>query len=307
MISVIGALLPVFLLIAVGYALRRLGVPGEGFWAPAERLTYYVFFPALLVYNLGRAPLAGQPVAHLAAALVIAIIALSLLLLLLRGSLRLSGPAFTSLFQGSIRFNTYIGIAAAAALYGAAGLTLAAIAMAIMIPLINVLCVAVLTRWGSHGGAAGAGAVVLGILRNPLVLACATGVILNLTGIGVPAPIDGVLEILGRAALPMGLLAVGAGLNLSSLRQAGGAMALSCITKLIIMPALMFLTTSLLDLPPTATAVAVLFAALPGATSAYILARQLGGDHELIAGMVTLQTGLAVITLPFTLSLLAYL
>ena len=84
-------------------------------------------------------------------------------------------------------------------------------------------------------------------------------------------------------------------------------MALSCLTKLVIMPGLMLLTTTLLDLPPTATAIAILFAALPGATSAYILARQLGGDHELIAGMVTLQTGLAVITLPFTLALLTSL
>lgn len=301
--TIVAALLPVFLLIAVGYALRRLGMPGEGFWAPAERITYYVFFPALLVHNLARAPLAGQPVAGLAASLVTAVAALSLALLLARPLLRLSGPAFTSLFQGSIRFNTYIGIAAAAALYGDSGLTLAAIAMAVLIPLINVLCVAVLTRWGNHGRAAGAGAVLLGIARNPLVLACVTGIALNLTGIGVPAPLGGVLEILGRAALPMGLLAVGAGLNLRSLRQAGGAMALSCVTKLAFMPALMTLTTFALDLPPTATAVAVLFAALPGATSAYILARQLGGDYELIAGMVTLQTGLAVFTLPFTLTL----
>lgn len=305
--SAITALLPVFLLIAVGYALRYTGVPGEGFWAPAERLTYYVFFPALLIFNLGRAPLAGQPIAPLAAALALAVVTLSLLLLLSRRVLGLSGPAFTSLFQGSIRFNTYIGIAAASALYGAAGLTLAAISMAILIPLINVLCVAVLTRWCNHGRAAGTQAVLLGILRNPLVIACATGIALNLTKIGVPAPLDGVLEILGRAALPMGLLAVGAGLNLRSLRQAGGAMALSCVTKLGAMPALMFLTTHLMGLPTTATAIAVLFAALPGATSAYILARQLGGDYELVAGMVTLQTGLAVITLPVTLSLLTYL
>lgn len=305
MSPIVAALLPVFVLIGVGYVLRRFGVPGDGFWAPAERLTYYVLFPALLVYNLSRAPLAGQPVAPLATALVVAVIALSALLLLARGALPVNGPAFTSLFQGSIRFNTYIGIAAAAALYGSAGLTLAAITLAILIPLINVLCVAVLTRWGHHGRAAGGMAVVLGILRNPLVLACAAGIALNLTGIGLPAPADGVLEILGRAALPMGLLAVGAGLNLRGLRQASGAMALSCVTKLVMLPGLMVLTTRWMAVPPTATAVAVLFAALPGATSAYILARQLGGDHELIAGMVTLQTGLAVFTLPLTLALLS--
>jgi len=302
MASIINALLPVFLLIGVGYLLRRIGVPGEGFWAPAEHITYFVFFPSLLVYNLAQAPLASQAIGELAPTLVIAVSLLSLLLLVARGILQLHGPAFTSLFQCSIRFNTYIGIAAASALWGQPGLTLSAIALAVLIPMVNVYCIAVLVRWGDHGKGVGLANTLLGIIRNPLVLACIAGMALNLTGWGLPVMAAGVLEILGRAALPMGLLAVGAGLNLRALRSAGVPVGLSCITKLVLMPATMFIVAKLMQLPPLATSVAVLFAALPGATSAYILARQLGGDHELVAGMVTLQTALAVVTLPIAIT-----
>ncbi len=302
MTSIINALLPVFLLIGVGYLLRRVGIPGEGFWAPAERITYFVFFPSLLVYNLAQAPLAGQAIGKLAITLVIAVSLLSLLLLLMRGVLGLSGPAFTSLFQCSIRFNTYIGIAAASALWGQPGLTLSAIALAVLIPMVNVYCVAILVRWGDHGKGVGFANTVLGIIRNPLVLACVVGIALNVTGWGLPGTVAGVLEILGRAALPMGLLAVGAGLNLRALRSAGVPVGLSCVTKLVLMPATMFVIAKLMQLPPLATSVTILFAALPGATSAYILARQMGGDHELVAGMVTLQTALAVVTLPIAIT-----
>ncbi|GAB4352394.1 MAG: AEC family transporter [Gammaproteobacteria bacterium] len=302
--SVFQTLLPVFLLIAVGYLLRRVQLPGDGFWPPAERLTYFIFFPSLLVHNLSRAPLEGQVIGDLALTLAIAVTLMSLLALATRPFLHLSGPAFTSLFQCTIRFNTYIGIAAATALWGEAGLTLAAISLAILIPLINVYCVAVLIHWGDHGKGAGLVGVVLAILRNPLVLACATGIALNLSNWELPQFATGVLEILGRAALPLGLLAVGAGLNLKALRHSGKTVALSCFAKLLLMPLVMLTIARLLDLPALAESVTVLFAALPGATSAYILARQLGGDHELVAGMVTLQTGLAVVTLPLILGYL---
>lgn len=305
MSPILGALIPVFALIAAGYLLRRIGFPGAAFWAPAERLTYFVFFPALLVYNLSRAPLAGQPTAHLAGALALAVVAVSIGLLVLHRVVGFAGPAFTSLFQGSIRFNSYVGIAAAVALHGALGLTLAAITLAVLIPLVNVLCVAVLTRFGAHGGANGVRATAGAVLRNPLVLACITGAAINLSGLGMPQPLDGVLLVLGHAALPVGLLAVGAGLNLRAMRHARITLVIGSLIKLVAMPLVVWAACRLLQVPPLASAVAVLFGALPGATSAYILARQLGGDHELIAGMITLQTAAAAVTLPVALLWLA--
>jgi malonate transporter len=174
-VSVSIALLPVFGLILLGFLLGRTGFPGgEGFWSGAERLIYYLLFPSLLFSNLASAPLRGLPVTEMAAALAAAVLAISLLLVLVRPALGIPGPAFGSLFQGAIRQNTYVGLAGAAALAGQRGLTLASVAIAVLIPLLNLLCVGVLSRYGS-ARRSGFGAL-LEMLRNPLILACAAGI-----------------------------------------------------------------------------------------------------------------------------------
>ena len=204
MTAIIAALAPVGAVIALGWGLRRTGFPGDAFWAPAERLTYYVLFPALLVNNLATAPIAELRVAPMALALIAALVFGAGLMMGLRRPMGVSGPAFTSLFQGAIRLNSYAGVVAAAALYGEAGLTLAAVALAAFIPTVNVLSVIVLSRyaggapvpWRHAGGS---------IARNPLILACVAGAALNALRIGVPPGLDSVLDILGGAAFPFAL------------------------------------------------------------------------------------------------------
>ena len=300
MTEILGALAPVGLVIAFGWALRRAGFPGDGFWAPAERLTYYVLFPALIVNNLGAAPFGALPVAPMAGALAAALTFGAALMMALRPRLAVDGPAFSSLFQGAIRLNSYAGIAAAVALYGEAGLTLAAVALATFIPLVNVLSVAVLSRyadnettgWRHVGGS---------ILRNPLVLACAAGAGLNAIGVGVPPVIAPVLDIVGRAALPFGLLCVGAGLGFATVRGVRRAIAIVCTVKLVVVPLAAALACALLGVSGPSARVVVLFAALPTATSSYILSRQMGGDAALMAQVVAATTAAAAITLPLML------
>ena len=302
--ATLAALAPVFLLILFGHLMKRGGFPGDGFWIPAERLTYYVLFPALLVGNLARAPLADVSLGPFALALVASWSAVALALLLLRRWLTMDGPGFTSVVQGGIRFNTYVGLAAAEALFGAAGLTLAAVVIAVLVPLVNVLCVGVLNRHG-RTGVPGWGAVLRGLVRNPLILACLLGILLNLGGVGLPWGSGEVLDIAARAALPLGLLAVGAGLDPRAVRERHVAIVGVSTLKLVGLPLAVAGVAWSLGLPPAERAIAVLFAALPTAPSAYILARQMGGDAQLVAGMLTLQTIAAVLTLPLMLAWLA--
>jgi len=216
----------------------------------------------------------------------------------LRPWLKVDGPAFSSVYQGAIRFNTYVGLAVALAVFHAEGGTAAALVMAIMIPLINVLCVLVLNAHA--GGSATVNGVMRGLIANPLILACLTGIGLNLSGIGLPGGSAAVLEILARAALPLGLLAVGAGLRLEGLRRPG-LLATASALKLLVLPALVATLCWLVQPGALETAVLVTFAALPGASTAYILARQLGGDAPLIAAIVTVETAAALVTLPAVL------
>lgn len=298
--AILGALGPIFFIMVLGYGLRRGGFPGEAFWPCAEKLTYYLLFPALLVRSLATAQLGDYAVAPVAGVIVAALGAMTALLFWLRPRLGANGPAFSSVYQGSIRFNTYVGLAAAGALFGPPGITVAALAIAILIPLVNVLCVAVITR-AVQAHQARPAAMLASMARNPLILACLGGIALNITGIGLPPGSATVLDILARAALPLGLLAVGAGLRLRVAFDRRGLLLAAAALKLLALPLLVLALAPALGLERLETAILVLFAALPGAPSAYILARQLGGDAELMAAVVTVQTVLSMATLPLFL------
>lgn len=293
---VLLTLVPIFALIGLGYALRRVGFPGDRFWPDLERLVYYLMFPALLVEKLGTAQVSLGRVLWMAAAVVATVLTVAALVWLSRRAFRVSDPGFTSIFQGAIRFNTYIGIATALGLFGTDGAAVAAMVLVVMIPLVNVLCVGVLTHYSA--AETSYAAILRGILRNPLIIGCAIGALLNFTGIGLPLGSDAMLEIVGRAALPMGLLTVGAGLQLRVAWTARGAIGGGLLVKLLVMPAVAYGFAHLLGLGGLESQVLVLFAALPTATSAYILARQLGGDAALMAGVLTAQTAASALTLP---------
>lgn len=303
MLSIILAILPIFMLIFLGSGLRRLKIFGEGFWPVAERLVYFVLFPPLLFTTLATADLGALAAGELALAMLVAISVLMAGLTLGRPLLGIPGPAFTSLAQGALRQNTYIGFSAAFALYGVQGFGVAAIWLAAVTPLVNVFCIAVLAR---HGTARRSGTlgVVFAVLRNPIILACAAGAAVNLAGLTVPPVVSDVLEILGRGSLPLGLLAIGAGLEFTAVKRGGRALPLAVVTKLVLLPLLMVAALKVFEIAGTGAAVSLLFASLPTAPSSYILARQLGGDAKLLAGIITVQTGCALITMPLILVLL---
>ncbi len=303
MIAVFSALVPVFLVIALGWGLRRRGFPGEAFWAPAERLTYFVLFPALLVHSLATAQLDGFSILPLAAALVATVLLTTLILMGLRRRLGADGPAFTSVVQGAIRANTYVGIAAAFALYGDAGLTLAALAIAVLVPTVNVISVAVLSRYAGQVPA-GPGAWLAPLARNPLIIGCAAGIALNASGVGLPYGLAPTLDVLGHAALPLGLMAVGAGLDLDAARAAGGLVRTACGLKLLVMPVIAWAACAAFGVEGLTATVAVLFAALPGAPASFVLARELGGDTRLMASIITASVIAAALTMPVMLWLL---
>ncbi|MGC5779823.1 AEC family transporter [Methylobacterium sp. NFXW15] len=297
------ALLPIALLIALGAALRRARFLAESFWPQAERLGYYVLLPSLFIHGLATARLDGVPVLTLAAVLVGSTVAVALVLLALRPRLALDGAAFTSVFQGGIRFNNYVGVSAAAGLFGAQGIALAAVANAAIVPTVNILCVLVFAWFGSGGRLAPA-AILRQLALNPLVVASAIGIALQATGLTLPPGIEPVLKALGQASLPLGLLCVGAALDFGTARTWIRPLAVTSAVKFGLMPLATVLACLALGLRGPAAATALLFQALPTASSSYIMARQLGGDAPLMAGIIALQTVLAGAALPLVLLLL---
>jgi hypothetical protein len=298
------ALAPIFLVIALGIGARRWPVNSETFWSGAERLTYFVLFPALLVARLSANPIPTAGVVPAIAALIGPVLVLSALLPLAMPLLRMSGADFATFLMASIRFNTYAGLAASVALFGARGLAVFAILLAIYIPIVNVISCLALGRWASPA-ATTPRYLMLAIVTNPLVLACALGIGLNLAGIVLPAAASGTLDIMGKAALGLGLLCVGASLRWRSLVESRWPIGGAALVKLVGLPLLAGLACHVLGVGGVERSVVVLFAALPASPAAYVLARQMGGNAEMMAGIITATTPLAMVTIPVALALLA--
>ncbi|WP_341895258.1 AEC family transporter [Ferrovibrio terrae] len=298
MLIVIFAIIPIFLLIALGGALKRYNFPGDAFWPLADKMTYFIFFPALLVDNLSSARLGSLDPTGMLGALLAVILLQAALVYLLRPLARVDGPGFTSVFQGAVRFNTFVGLGAVAALEGGAGITLFAVAIALAIPVLNVLCVLTLARYGAHGQSTSFRGQALFLAKNPLIIACLIGIAMNLADITLPAGIAPVFKMLGSMAAPMGLLTVGAGLQWEAARNGGRAVLLSCALKLMVYPLMLYGAAKLWGLGPLETKVMVLWGTMPTASASYILARQMGGDAPLAAAIVTVSTILAFVTVP---------
>jgi malonate transporter and related proteins len=304
--AVLSALVPVFLLIIAGILARRLLVTDDAHWIGVERLIYYLLFPALLIATLARADLTRVPVEIVGGVLFAAVLIMALILLLLRpllgSALGIEGPAFTSVFQGATRWQTFIALAVAGNLYGDYGLALASVAAVAMIPLLNVICVWVLARFAAPKPPRWP-QVLIAIAKNPLIWSCAIGIALNLTRAPIPAPAFAFADAMGRAALPLGLLLVGAGLQLDALVRPAPATLISAALKLVVMPAIAIGLARAVGATGAPLAVIACCAAVPSASGAYVLARQMGGDTRLMSAILTLETILAIITMPAAIEL----
>lgn len=294
------ALWPLFALIVAGYFLRLKEFPNEAFWPGAERINYFMLFPALLFSSLATAPLDNPALPRLAGAVMLGLGLVWVGLLLVKRMRGWPAARFGAFAQGALRFNTYLGLAAVGSLFGKEGLALAALMLALMVPTVNVMSVWALTA--ERG--VNVRSLLLPIIKNPLILACLAGALVNLAGLGLPGGTDRLLSLLAAASLPLGLLCVGAALKPQELSGEIPALGWNSATRLLAVPLLAYGVALALGLPDMETSILVLFFALPTAPTAYVLTRQLGGDSHLMAGIITLQTLLAAASLPLVLTLL---
>jgi predicted permease len=289
---------PIFALICLGFILARRGFPDPGFWAAAERLNYFLLFPALLLSSLANAPVSDPEVIGLGGAAVTIIALAAGGVSLARLFHPVAAARFGPVLQGTIRFNTYLGLAILATLAGSPGIERAALYLAVAVPLVNVLSIMAL----SDAGSMRAPLILLRtILRNPLILACLAGIALALTGIGLPFGTGRFLGLLAQGSLPLGLLCVGAALQPLAMRLDILTLAGTGALRLLFMPLLAALIARAFGLNGVEALVLVVFAAIPTAPTSYVLTRQLNGDGTLMAGIVTSQTLAAIATIPLVL------
>lgn len=301
MLEIANALVPIIFTIILGYAIKRSGKLPNDFWQGAESLTYYVLTPALLISILANRQLADLDWQRFLFVLFAIVLLCALIITVWQRCFRhLTGPAFTSLFQGGVRYNTFISLALVAALYGAQGLSYSALAATGMILLINILCVTAFSLSVGQNTFSLA-AVIKQLLINPWIQGAAIGIGLNVSGIGLHSTLNASLDLFGRAAFPIGLILVGAGLNFKGIQNAKELVLTSAVVQFIIKPVTAIWLINLCGLSGIASLVILVFLSVPTAPASYILARKLGGDAPSMAAIITVQTVLAFITLPITL------
>jgi predicted permease len=306
MSAVFASLIPTFLIIATGWLCRATGFVDERHWVGLERGTYVIFFPALIIDTLSRADLSAVPVAGVGGALVAGILSVAAITLALRPGLArhgIDGPSFTSVFQGATRWNTFIGLSVAGSLFGQRGIALIAVAIAAMVPLLNLLAFYVFIRFAGQPRQSPY-AILRSFVTNPFIWSCALGIGLNLLAPPLPKPIVVYVEILGRAALAAGLLVVGAGLDIRRLARPGLPHLVAGVLKLLVLPLIVVTVARLAGVSGNDLVVAVVAASVPSASAAYVLARQMGGNAGLMAEILTLQTLVAMLSMPLLILLL---
>ena len=293
-------LLPDFLLIFLGWILCHRTALDRPVWEAAERLVYYLLFPVLLFNSIARSPLQPSQAMNLAAAGVGTLLCgIALAYALMHGP-RVDARLHASGAQTIFRFNSFIAFAVAERLSGAEGLARMALVIALCVPIANVAAVFPLARHGGHS-------YWRELARNPLILATLAGLIANAASLQLPEAFATTLQRIGLAALPLGLMAVGAGLHLGRLKAAPGFAAVLLALRHAALPAIAIGITFALGLTEGQGAIVVLFAAVPTASSAYVLASRMGGDGPFVAGLVTVSTLLGMLSIPLWLAVQAAL
>ncbi len=293
-------LVPDFLLILCGFVLCRWTGLGRSVWDGVERLVYYLLFPVLLFNSILKSPLQPGATLNLAAAGVAVVASGVLLAYGLRLFPAVDARLHASGAQTAFRFNSFIALALAERLAGPQGLAWVALLIALCVPLCNVAAVWPLARHGGHG-------YLREIVRNPLILSTVAGLIANLAGLHFPDAVAAALQRIGLAALPLGLMAVGAGLKLGGLKASPGLAAALLGIRHVLLPMLALALCFWLALPALQSEVLVAFAALSTAPSAYVLAVRMGGQGAFVAGVVALSTLLCALSVPLWLAVLARL
>lgn len=300
--QIFSSLIPIFALIVIGYLFKKISFPSHEFWPMADRLTYYILMPTLLVYTLSKANFDSNSITFVLAA-IFAILFTTLFLVLFNKFSPTANNSFTSIVQGGIRFNTYVFLALSDSIFGQTGLVLSAIIITFAIPMVNISSITIFAIYSSNSKINFL-YLLKSIFTNPLIIACIIGGSISFFKVPVPISIENLIKILSSAALPLGLLSVGYALVLKEIKSTKKDLFISSLAKFVVLPTAIYIFAKIFGLNEMMISILVLYAIMPTAQSCFALARQLGGDLSLMSSIITIQT---LIAAPFIILFLKYL
>lgn len=295
--SILYILLPDIILVALGWLMINKLRFNRDFFAATEKMVYFIMFPSLLFRSVLSSPLSLNTAGS--SLLSCALLALAGLIVasLAKTVLKVDRRSANSTQQCVYRFSTYIALSLAPSVGGAEGVAVMAVFIGFTVPLVNILAVRALAS--EHGGS-----ILKSIITNPLVLATVSAVILNLLGFKLPSVLDNTLSKLGQGSIPLGLICIGAALQLREGTTNAPLVAWMTISRLVLMPVFALIISTLMGFSILQTQMFVIFAAIPTAPAAYVLAVRMSGDARLVANVISVQTLSCILTIPLWLYLI---
>lgn len=295
--NIVLALFPLVAFIASGYIFKKYHFLSKEFWAGAEKLNYYILFPALLFNTLATTKIDLHSLSSAVVAMFIVVLTVTAVMYVLRMFWDIQPARFGVHVQSMVRFNTYIGLALVASLFQKEGMAILVILLALCIPLVNVISVLALTTKEQMA----IKPVLIALLKNPLIVSCIVGGLVNVLNIPIWDGLSSLIKLFSASSLPLGLLCVGAALQFMQIKKDIVVLIADTFSRLLVVPALAFLVCTWFGLPSLQTQILVVFFALPTASAAYILTKVLGGDSQLMAAVISFQTLCAAVTLPLVI------
>ncbi|MFY9589566.1 AEC family transporter [Rickettsia endosymbiont of Halotydeus destructor] len=307
--DIFSSTLPIFLITILGSIIKTKWLTSEEFWRGIEKLSYFVLFPAMLFNYVSTADLSVSSIIKLVLALIISTCIISISLAIYQKKYNIDKAQFTSIFQGSIRYNSYIFFGVSAPLLGQEGLAIVAVISSYMIIFTNILSVISFAYYIPDKSVAttlktSILLMVKLIIRNPLIIASIVGFMFNYSNLELHLGLKKTLDSLSNAALAIGMLNVGAGLRFTIHKELLFNVLLTSFIKLIAFPLVTVIVLWLMSIDGVNKSVGVLYSCLPCASTAYVLSRQLGGDPESMASIITFTTFFSLITLSIIMYIL---
>ena len=296
--NLINVFLPIILILITGFLIRFFFIKETEFWRCLSWLVYYFLLPLLLIRDISQVNLGELVFGNLIITIVFASLIVSILTFLLKSVFKINGKEFSSVFQGSIRYNSYILVGVFKVVLLDKGVAFFGIITVFMIILTNVASIAVLMFYCSSNRKLSVVHLLINTIKNPLIISTIFGFFLNVFSIKTPIIFDNYLDYFADSAAAISLMSVGAGLraNVFVLGKIN-LIFLSTMMKLLVLPGIVLIIFQFVPADSTTKTAALLYASAPCAANSYILAKQMGGDSELMASIVLTTTVFGILTM----------
>jgi malonate transporter len=302
------AVFPIFAIIFIGKIVKHKWIISEEFWRGHEKISYFMLFPAVMFNYITQTSFSFGELSRLIFALIIVIIVVSVIVIYLQEKHIKEDPKlFTSIFQGSVRYNNYLFLGITGSLYGPQGLEVAAAVTGYMIIFTNAISIMVFNQYIERAKYESLFEAFFDVTKkfalNPLIISSIAGFAFNHSGIEMNLAIRKILTILSESALAMSLMCLGAEIKFKIAGSDLAPIIRASLIKLVLMPIVAFIIFTLLNITGMPKAIGILFSSLPCASTSFVLARQMGGDTKSITSIITLSIILGIFTIPAAIRL----